>query len=83
MSACIDSWWRHFKIFLKALNGTYNNLNVVAADRPRYRTWKGKVATNFLDVCDTKGNFVFVLSGWKDPQLTRASFEMLFHDPID
>ena len=34
-------------------------------DRPRYRTRKGEVATNVLGVCDTKGDFIFVLAGWK------------------
>ncbi|XP_031742266.1 uncharacterized protein LOC116404142 [Cucumis sativus] len=34
-------------------------------DRHRYRTRKGEVATNVLGVCDTKGDFVFVLAGWE------------------
>ena len=40
-------------------------MNVTAIDRPRYRTRKGEVATNVLGACDTKGDFVFVLSGWE------------------
>ena len=40
-------------------------MNVSATDRPRYRTRKGEVATNVLGVCDTKGDFMFVLSGWE------------------
>ena len=50
---------------LGALDGTYIKVNVSATDRPRYRTRKGEVATNVLGVCDTKGDFVFVLSRWK------------------
>ncbi|TYK15847.1 putative nuclease HARBI1 [Cucumis melo var. makuwa] len=47
---------------LGALDSTYFKVNVSAVDR--YHTRKGKVATNVLDICDTKGNFVFILAGW-------------------
>ncbi|TYK00703.1 putative nuclease HARBI1 [Cucumis melo var. makuwa] len=33
--------------------------------RARYRTSNGEVATNVLGVCDTKGDFVYVLAGWE------------------
>ncbi|TYJ95635.1 putative nuclease HARBI1 [Cucumis melo var. makuwa] len=56
---------RHEVNCLGALDGTYIKVNVSAADRPRYRTRKGEVATNVLDVCDTKGDFVFILAGWE------------------
>ncbi|KAL0559036.1 hypothetical protein IC582_003625 [Cucumis melo] len=48
-----------------ALDDMYIKVNVSAVDRPRYRTRKGEVATNFLGVCDTKGDFVFILAGWE------------------
>ncbi|TYK19823.1 putative nuclease HARBI1 [Cucumis melo var. makuwa] len=48
-----------------ALDGTYIKVNVSAVDRPRYRTRKGEVATNFLGVCDTKGDFVFIFVSWE------------------
>uniref|UniRef100_A0A9I9EFE7 Retrotransposon protein n=1 Tax=Cucumis melo TaxID=3656 RepID=A0A9I9EFE7_CUCME len=48
-----------------ALDGTYIKVNVLASDRARYRTRKGEVATNVLSVCDTKGDFVYVLVGWE------------------
>ncbi|KAA0048373.1 putative nuclease HARBI1 [Cucumis melo var. makuwa] len=48
-----------------ALDGTYIKVNVPKSDRARYRTCKGEVATNVLDVCDTKGDFVYVLAGWE------------------
>ncbi|KAA0039620.1 putative nuclease HARBI1 [Cucumis melo var. makuwa] len=50
---------------LGALDGTYIKVNVPASDRARYRTRKGEVATNVLGVCDTKGDFVYVLVGWE------------------
>ncbi|KAA0037344.1 retrotransposon protein [Cucumis melo var. makuwa] len=34
-------------------------------DRPTFRTRKGEIATNVLGVCDTKGDFVYVLAGWE------------------
>lgn len=45
---------------LGVLDGTYLKVNVTTADRPRYRTGKGKVATNVLGVCDTKGDFMSI-----------------------
>ncbi|XP_038885881.1 protein ALP1-like [Benincasa hispida] len=50
---------------LGALDGTYIKVNFSATGHPRYRTRKGEIATNVFDVCDTNGNFVFVLSGWE------------------
>ena len=35
------------------------------ADRPRYRTRKGHIATNVLGVCTHDLKFVYVLSGWE------------------
>ncbi|KAA0035868.1 retrotransposon protein [Cucumis melo var. makuwa] len=62
---CTDQRWRWFKNCLGALDGTYIKVNVPASDRARYRTRKGEVATNVLGVCDTKGDFVYVLAGWE------------------
>ncbi|KAL0556335.1 hypothetical protein IC582_004848 [Cucumis melo] len=50
---------------LGALDGTYIKVNVPASDWARYRTRKGEVVTNVLGVCDTKGDFVYVLAGWE------------------
>ena len=50
---------------LRALDEIYIKVNVPVSDRPRYRTRKSKVSINVLSVCDTKGDFVFVLPGWK------------------
>ncbi|KAA0066073.1 retrotransposon protein [Cucumis melo var. makuwa] len=61
--------------FLEALDGTYIKVNVLVADRPTFRKRKGKIVTNVLGVCDTKGDFVYVLVGWKgstaDSQILR------------
>ncbi|KAA0054469.1 retrotransposon protein [Cucumis melo var. makuwa] len=36
---------------------------------------KGKITTNVLDICDMKGDFVYVLTGWEgsttDSQILR------------
>ncbi|KAL0541770.1 hypothetical protein IC582_021827 [Cucumis melo] len=50
---------------LGALDGTYIKVNVPAGDRPTFRMCKGEIATNVLGVCDTKGDFVYVLAGWE------------------
>lgn len=34
-------------------------------DKPRYRTRKGKIATNVLGVCYRDMKFIFVLPGWE------------------
>ena len=40
-------------------------VNVPAAEQPSFRTRKGEIATNVLDVCDTKEDFVYVLAGYE------------------
>uniref|UniRef100_A0A9I9EC68 Retrotransposon protein n=1 Tax=Cucumis melo TaxID=3656 RepID=A0A9I9EC68_CUCME len=50
---------------LGALDGTYIKVNVPVGDWPTFRTRKGEIATNVLGVCDTKGDFVYVLAGWE------------------
>ncbi|XP_048432713.1 putative nuclease HARBI1 [Pyrus x bretschneideri] len=50
---------------LGALDGTYIGVTVPDADRPRYRTRKGHIATNVLGVCTHDLKFVYVLSGWE------------------
>ncbi|XP_061343787.1 uncharacterized protein LOC133289801 [Gastrolobium bilobum] len=48
-----DERWKWFKI------------NPLLADKPRYRTRKGDIATNVLGVCSQDGQFIFVLPGWE------------------
>ncbi|KAA0062787.1 retrotransposon protein [Cucumis melo var. makuwa] len=77
---------RHFNIVLLAVlrlyeelevfrDGTYIKVNVPAGDRPTFRTRKREIATNVMGVCDTKGDFVYVLAGWEgsaaDSQIPR------------
>ncbi|KAA0058874.1 retrotransposon protein [Cucumis melo var. makuwa] len=64
-SNCNDQRWKCFENCLGALDGTYIKVNVPAGDRPTFRTRKGEIVTNVLGVCDTKGDFVYVLAGWE------------------
>ncbi|EOY02963.1 Uncharacterized protein TCM_017356 [Theobroma cacao] len=57
--------WKWFKNCLGALDGTYIRVKVPSADKPRYRTRKGNIATNMLGVCTPDMQFVFVLPGWE------------------
>ncbi|TYK04867.1 retrotransposon protein [Cucumis melo var. makuwa] len=72
---CNDQRWKCFENCFGALDETYIKVNVPAVDRPTFTTCKGEIATNVLDVCDTKGDFVYVLAGWEgsvvDSQILR------------
>ncbi|XP_047965382.1 uncharacterized protein LOC125209848 [Salvia hispanica] len=48
--SCDDARWKWFKGCLGALDGTYINVRVSAADAPRYRSRKGEISTNTLVV---------------------------------
>ncbi|KAA0065329.1 retrotransposon protein [Cucumis melo var. makuwa] len=50
---------------LVALERTYIKVNVPVTDFPTFRKRKRKISTNVLDVCDTKGNFVYILVDWE------------------
>ncbi|XP_074558495.1 protein ANTAGONIST OF LIKE HETEROCHROMATIN PROTEIN 1-like [Curcuma longa] len=62
---CVDPRWKWFKGCLGALDGTYIDVSVPEADKPRFRTRKGRISTNVLGVCNRDMNFVYVLSGWE------------------
>ncbi|KAA0051962.1 retrotransposon protein [Cucumis melo var. makuwa] len=62
---CIDQHWNYFENCLGVLDVTNIKVNVPTADRPTFRTRKGEIITNVLSVCDTKGDFVYVLAGWE------------------
>ena len=49
-----------------ALDGTYISVRVDMAEKPRYRTSKGHIATNTLDACTRDMRFTYVLSGWEE-----------------
>ncbi|KAA0059045.1 retrotransposon protein [Cucumis melo var. makuwa] len=55
---CIGQLWKCFENCLEALDKTYIKVNLPAAVRLTFRTRK-------LDICDTKGNFVYVLADWE------------------
>ncbi|XP_058217357.1 uncharacterized protein LOC131328427 [Rhododendron vialii] len=60
-----DNRWNWFQNCLGALDGTYVPVNPPAADRPRYRSRKGEIATNVLGVYTRDLKFDYVLSGWE------------------
>ncbi|KAK7281017.1 hypothetical protein RIF29_08651 [Crotalaria pallida] len=62
---CVDERWKWFKGCLGALDGTYIAVTPSASDRPRYRTRKGRLATNVLGVCTRDMQFIYVLAGWE------------------
>ena len=47
---------------LGALDGMYIKVNIPASDGARYRTRNGEVATNVHGLCDTKGDFAYILA---------------------
>ncbi|CAI8596855.1 unnamed protein product [Vicia faba] len=48
-----------------ALDGNYIKVNVPEADKCRFRTRKGGIATNVLGVCSPDLQFIHVLPGWE------------------
>ncbi|XP_061370691.1 protein ALP1-like [Gastrolobium bilobum] len=50
---------------LGALGGTHIKVNPLQADKARYRTRKGDIATNVLGVCSQDAQFIYVLPGWE------------------
>ncbi|KAM6587387.1 hypothetical protein CsatA_009992 [Cannabis sativa] len=65
LATSIDPRWKWFKNCLGALDGTYIRVRVPEADKPRYRTRKGEIATNVLGVCSQDMQFIYVLPGWE------------------
>ncbi|KAA0040336.1 (R,S)-reticuline 7-O-methyltransferase-like [Cucumis melo var. makuwa] len=53
------------RIALGVLDGTYTKMNVPTINLLTFRMRKGKIITIVLGVCDTKGDFVYVLAGWE------------------
>ncbi|KAJ9543985.1 hypothetical protein OSB04_023692 [Centaurea solstitialis] len=59
-----DKRWKWFKSCVRALDGTYVKVKVSAVDRKSYRTRKGEICTNVLEVCTRDLLFTYVLAGW-------------------
>ncbi|KAA0061159.1 Retrovirus-related Pol polyprotein from transposon TNT 1-94 [Cucumis melo var. makuwa] len=54
---CTDQHWKCFEVGVVYV--TYIKVNVLAADLPLFKTRKGEIMTNVLDVYDTKEDFVY------------------------
>nr|XP_025618911.1 uncharacterized protein LOC112710710 [Arachis hypogaea] len=50
---------------LGALDGTHIKVNVLEADKPRYRNRKGDITTNVLGVVALDMQFIYILAGWE------------------
>lgn len=48
-----------------AVDDTYIKVHVLEVDKPRYRTRKNEIATNFLGVCSQYMQLIYVLPGWE------------------
>ncbi|XP_047953135.1 putative nuclease HARBI1 [Salvia hispanica] len=64
-NTCVDHRWKHFKGCIGALDGTYINVLVSNADKPRYRSRKGQISTNTLAACDRNMRFLYFMPGWE------------------
>ncbi|XP_025646296.1 uncharacterized protein [Arachis hypogaea] len=61
----MDERWKWFKDCLGALDGTHIKVNVLEADKPRYRNRKGDITTNVLGVVAPDMQFIYILAGWR------------------
>ncbi|XP_025636008.1 protein ALP1-like [Arachis hypogaea] len=61
----MDERWKWFKNCLGALDGTHIKVNVLEADKPRYRNRKGDITTNVLGAVAPDMQFIYVLAGWE------------------
>ncbi|XLR18631.1 hypothetical protein S83_046543 [Arachis hypogaea] len=61
----MDERWKWFKDCLGALDGTHIKVNVLEADKPRYRNRKGDITTNVLGVVAPDMQFIYILAGWE------------------
>ncbi|KAG8369601.1 hypothetical protein BUALT_Bualt14G0030600 [Buddleja alternifolia] len=62
---CNNPRWKPFKGCLGALDGSYIDVQVLKAHKPRYRTRKGSISVNVLEVVDQDMKFVYALLGWE------------------
>ncbi|KAG8371579.1 hypothetical protein BUALT_Bualt13G0102600 [Buddleja alternifolia] len=62
---CNNPRWKPFKGCLGALDGSYIDVQVLKAHKPRYRTHKGSISVNVLGVVDQDMKFVYALPGWE------------------
>ncbi|KAF7808344.1 protein ALP1-like [Senna tora] len=69
--------WKWFKNCLGAVDGTHIKIRVPIGDKPHYSNRKGEISTNVLGVCSHDGQFIYVLTGWRDQQQTGEYCMML------
>ncbi|XLR03877.1 hypothetical protein S83_070075, partial [Arachis hypogaea] len=50
---------------LGVLDGTHIKVNVLEADKTRYRNRKGDITTNVFGVVAPDMQFIYVLAGWE------------------
>ncbi|CAH9059540.1 unnamed protein product [Cuscuta europaea] len=70
---CEDDRWRTFQNCVGALDGTYIDVHASPNDHNRFRSRKGRIATNVLYVCNPQMEFIYVFPGWED-QLQMVEF---------
>ncbi|XP_075478253.1 uncharacterized protein LOC142519197 [Primulina tabacum] len=62
---CTDETWKWFEGCVGALDGTYINVNVPILEKGKYRTRKGTIVVNVLEVCNRDMNLIYALCGWE------------------
>ncbi|XP_052107457.1 protein ALP1-like [Arachis duranensis] len=66
---------------LGALDDTHIKVNVLEADKPRYRNRKGDITTNVFGVVAHDMQFIYVLAGWEGSAAnSRVLRDALFRD---
>ncbi|KAL4356269.1 hypothetical protein AHAS_Ahas09G0069800 [Arachis hypogaea] len=77
----MDERWKWFKNCLGVLDGTHIKINVLEADKPRYRNRKCDITTNVLGVVAPDMQFIYVLAGWEGSAAdSRALRDALFRN---
>ncbi|XLR03749.1 hypothetical protein S83_069947, partial [Arachis hypogaea] len=66
---------------LGALDGTHIKVNVLEANKPRYRNRKSDITTNVLGVVAPDMQFIYVLAGWEGSAANSRVFrDALFYN---
>ncbi|CAH9107358.1 unnamed protein product [Cuscuta epithymum] len=82
---CEDDRWRTFQNCVGALDGTYIDVHASLNDHNRFRSQKGRIATNVLGVCNPQMQFIYVFPGWEgsaaDGRVLRDALTRRFRVP--
>ncbi|XP_052109200.1 uncharacterized protein LOC127741208 [Arachis duranensis] len=68
---------------LGGLDDTHIKVNVLEADKSRYRNRKGDITTNVLGVVAPDMQFIYVLTGWEGSAADSRILRVMVVDPID